>query len=64
MNFEPSAKVRDLSVRVRRFMDDHILPAEAQFARHMATTETPFATPPFSRTSKPRPAPRGSGTFS
>ncbi|MEL7543907.1 MAG: acyl-CoA dehydrogenase family protein [Pseudomonadota bacterium] len=47
MNFDYAPRVQDLRARLSAFMDEHILPAEATFAEHMATTDNPFRTPLF-----------------
>ena len=47
MDFEPTQKMREMQARLTAFMDAHIYPAEATFARHFATTTTPFRTPGF-----------------
>jgi len=39
--------MREMQARLTAFMKAHIYPAEATFARHFATTETPFRTPGF-----------------
>ncbi len=46
MDFGPSARVAEICGRVRDFMDRHVLPAEAEFDRHMATTDNRWRTPP------------------
>lgn len=47
MDFEPTETMREMQARLTAFMKAHIYPAEATFARHFATTETPFRTPGF-----------------
>ena len=36
MDFEYSAKTKDLQKRVQAFMEDHIYPAEAEYAAELA----------------------------
>ncbi|MCZ4291677.1 acyl-CoA dehydrogenase family protein [Hoeflea alexandrii] len=52
MDFEPSAKVQDLSARVREFMDTHVLPQEHTFAQQVQSKETKWTTPPILETLK------------
>jgi len=47
VDFEPTETMREMQARLTAFMKAHIYPAEATFARHFATTETPFRTPGF-----------------
>lgn len=47
MDFESTETMREMQARLTAFMKAHIYPAEATFARHFATTETPFRTPGF-----------------
>ena len=47
MDFEYSDKVNILRARVDAFMQAHVLPLEAEFDRHMATTENPWRSPAF-----------------
>lgn len=47
MDFEPTPKMRETQARLTEFMEAHIYPAEATFARHFETTDTPFRTPGF-----------------
>ena len=45
MDFEPTQKMREMQARLTEFMEAHIAPAEATFARHYETTDTPFRSP-------------------
>jgi len=47
VDFESTETMREMQARLTAFMKAHIYPAEATFARHFATTETPFRTPGF-----------------
>ena len=47
MDFEPTEKMQEMEARLTAFMDAHVYPAEATFARHFAATKTPFRTPDF-----------------
>jgi len=46
MNFEPAGKVKELSIRLRNFMDQHVHPAESAFREHFASTANKWQTPP------------------
>ncbi len=46
MDFEPSDKVKQVSARVRAFMDEHIYPAEKVFERQLAEAPTRWQIPP------------------
>ncbi|MBV9826196.1 MAG: acyl-CoA dehydrogenase family protein [Alphaproteobacteria bacterium] len=46
MHFEPSDKVKDLSARVRGFIDKHVYPAEAAFEQQIDGAPTRWQVPP------------------
>jgi acyl-CoA dehydrogenase len=46
MDFEPSAKVRELSAKLKEFMDREVYPAEAVFERQLAEAPSRWQIPP------------------
>jgi acyl-CoA dehydrogenase len=46
MEFEYSEKVKDLQLRVTRFMEKNVYPIEKEYKEYLYTTENPWATPP------------------
>src|SRR5215510_2744690 len=46
MDFDFSSPTKDLLVRLRRFMDEHVLPAEAIFAEQLESGASRWAIPP------------------
>ncbi len=46
MDFAFSARATELQDRLRSFMDDHVLPAEAVYDRQLAEADDPHALPP------------------
>ena len=45
MNFEPSAKVKELQKRLQQFMDEHIYPGESTYLEQTHSADT-WRTPP------------------
>ena len=41
MDFEPSARTRDLTARLQVFMDEHVYPAEAVYDAQVAAIGEP-----------------------
>ena len=46
MDFEFSARTKDLLARLQRFMDEHVVPAEAVFAEQLESGPSRWAIPP------------------
>ena len=46
MDFEFSARTKDLKARVERFMDEHVLPNEAVFAGQLESAPSRWTIPP------------------
>src|SRR5262245_24933195 len=46
MDFEFNARTTDLRARLQRFMDEHVLPAEAVFAEQLESGSSRWAIPP------------------
>ena len=45
MDFEPSARTRDLQTCLQSFMDEHVYPAEAVFDAQVAASANPHEQP-------------------
>ena len=45
MDFEPSARTRDLLARLQVFMDEHVYPAEAVYDAQVAASANPHEQP-------------------
>ena len=52
MNFVNSERSLELQARMNDFMADHVLPAEATYARERAEADDPHALPPVVETLK------------
>jgi acyl-CoA dehydrogenase len=60
MNFEPSDRVKDLTARLRAFMDEQVEPAEPEYARQVrASPDFPHAHPPIMEQLKAQARERG-----
>ena len=58
MNFEPSAKVKELQKRLQQFMDEHIYPDERTYLEQVARRRSPGGRRRSWRSGRPRRAPR------
>ncbi|MFZ2012562.1 MAG: acyl-CoA dehydrogenase, partial [Nocardioides sp.] len=59
MDFEPSARTRDLMARLQVFMDEHVYPAEAVYDVQVAGSANPHEQPQVMRELQARARERG-----